>query len=389
MENMNTNISNGLVKNKKKAITLFISTFLFLGAVAPGCPFGGASAVPKDGGVFKSQDGGLTWQAKNNLIPPEGSKATAMDISSLNILSIGVDPADDNIVYAGSDSNGLFRTTDAGENWEIYNGQNLRANETIYDIAIDIKDSKNIYIAGVTAANKGRLLKSTDAGANWEETYVTLASADLVNKIRIDNYNTSIVYIGTSSGAVLQSTDYGRSWVLMGAGRFAGGINNFLINPRDTRILYITSLQEGLLKSTDKGVTWTSLVEKLKTKELAKFAIEPNTKIDILAIDPKNPDTVYLGFINGMLKTTDGGQTWVPINIITPPAVLPIVSLVVDPNDSRNIYYGINSQIYLSNTAGTDWFVRNLPTSRVLQIITIDPKNTKTIYAGSKLIRNR
>jgi len=374
-----------MIKNKKRALSLIVFVFLFLGTAAPQCPLFKKSTIFKDGGVFKSEDGGLTWQTKYNLIPPPGSKAKSMDIGMLNIISIAVDPADNKIVYAGSEGNGLFRTQDGGENWELYNGDNMRAGENIYDIAIDPKDTKKMYAAGLTAAAKGRVLKSEDAGLTWVETYVTLTAGDLVNKIKIDNYNTSIVYIVTSSGAVLQSTDYGRSWLLLGEGRFKGGVNNFVINPKDTRVLYITTLQEGLFKSLDKGVTWLPLNDSFKAANLKKFNLSPGVKIDILVIDPENPDTLYLGFINGMLKTLDGGKTWNPVNIITQPAVVPIVSLTIDEQDSKNIFYGINSQIYSSNNAGVDWFVRDLPTTRVLQVITLDPKKPGTVYVGTKI----
>jgi photosystem II stability/assembly factor-like uncharacterized protein len=376
----------GAVKSKTRVLFLIIFVPLFLGAGLPGCSLFGGQTAPKDGGVFKSMDGGLSWEAKNNLTPPPGSKAQKMDITGVNIISLAVDPADSGIVYAGSEGNGLLKSIDAGDNWELYTGQNMRSNENIYYIAIDSKDSKKIYVAGLSAANKGRVLKSEDGGQNWSETYVTLAAGDLVSQIKIDNYNTGVVYIATSSGGIFQSIDYGKSWTLLR--RAKGGVNNIAINPRDTRILYFTTGQEGIFKSTDRGLTWISLSE--KNESLKDLKVNLNTKFDSVVIDPQSPDNIYLGYINGLLKSTDGGSNWTPVNIITPPALLPMASMTISENNPNNIYYTINSQVYFtSNGAESDWIVRDLPTSRILQAVTVDPGNSKIIYVGSRFVAKK
>ena len=106
-------LSLGVNNSKLRALFIIIFAFLFLGTSAPGCPFFQTNEAPRDGGVFKSDDGGLTWQQKINLTPPPGSKAgTKMDISRLNILSLAVDKSDDNTVYAGSEGSGLFHSSD-------------------------------------------------------------------------------------------------------------------------------------------------------------------------------------------------------------------------------------------------------------------------------------
>lgn len=368
----------------RKLFSLIIFFVLFFGAALPGCNLFPGQQALKDGGVFKSEDGGFTWQAKTNLIPPEGNKSQKMDITGVNIFSLAVDPNDSKIIYAGTEGNGLLKSADGGDNWELYIGQNMRSNENIYSIAIDPKDTKIIYAAGLSDANKGRVLKSEDAGQNWNETYVSLGSGDLVRQIKIDNYSTAVLYIATSSGGILQSVDYGKSWTLLR--RANKGVNNVAINPRDTRILYITTDQEGVFKSIDRGFTWESIVE--KNESFQKLNIPANIKFDSIAIDPQTPDTVYLGYINGMIKTTDGGKTWSVVRVISPPALLPIAFITINQNNSNNIYYAINSQVYFTNSGvESDWVVRNIPTTRRIQSIVIDPSNSKVIYAGSRFVQ--
>lgn len=368
-----------MTKTKKRFLFLTAAVFLFLGAGFPGC---GSKAVPKDAGIFKSIDGGLTWERKVQLNIPKDAKDTLADLSNVNILSYAINPLDSKIVYAGSDANGLFRTGDEGESWERYNGAGITPQDAIYAIAIDLKNIKNMYLSGVSSYGKGRILKSEDEGVSWQEVYVTLTAGELVNKIEIDSYDTSIIYIATTSGQVFQSANYGRSWTSLN--RLSAIVDNFIISPKDTRILYMTSGQEGLSKSTDKGKIWHSINDNLTKVKAYKDRMLTGKAIDVIAVDPLDVNVIYVGFLNGMIKSTDGGNNWSQINIITPPAILPINSLVISQKDSKSIYYTIDSQIYFTNNgAESNWLVRNLPTSRVLAALTIDPNNPKIIYSGT------
>lgn len=375
-------LSCGVRNNSLRALFIIIFAFLFLGSAAPGCPFFKTNEAPRDGGVFKSDDGGLTWQQKINLTPPPGSKpGTKMDISRLNILSLAVDRNDDKIVYAGSEGSGLFRSPDQGENWEMFNNEGMPGNATIHDIAIDPKDSKKMYVADVSPEGKGRVLKSEDGGQKWEQTYINLVARDLVTDIQVDPYDSSVVYIITSADGILQSVNYGRSWTLLR--RFRKGVSNLVINPRDTRVIYVTAHEEGIFKSIDKGASWGNLIENLRS-----FEVNPGTEFKSMQIDPQNPNTLYLGYIDGMFRTDDGGNTWQKVNILTPPQVLPINSISINENNSKNIYYTINSEVYLTNSnAASNWVVRHLPTARILQGLTINQKNPNIIYVGSKIRR--
>ncbi|MBU4141731.1 hypothetical protein KKE99_02565 [Patescibacteria group bacterium] len=367
-----------MAKSKKQFIFLAAAVFLFFGAAFPGCS---SKAVPKDAGVFKSIDGGLTWERKIQIVlPPESKEKT--DLSDKDIISFGINPDDSNIVYAGSSANGLFRSKDAGENWESFNGASLTSIDTIYYIAIDRKNIKNMYLSGVSAYGKGRVMKSEDEGETWQEVYVTLTAGEIVNRIEIDLYDTSIVYITTTKGQIFQSANYGRSWTALN--RLTAVVDNFTVTPKDTRILYITSGNQGLFKSTDKGNNWLSINENLAKVAAYKARMKEKKVINVIALDPLDINVIYVGFLNGMIKSSDGGNTWSVVNIITPPAVLPMNSLVVSQKDSKSIYYTIDSQVYFTNNgAESNWLVRNLPTSRVITALTIDPNDSKTIYVGT------
>ncbi len=363
--------------HKKKALLLIISAFFFLGATAPGCIF--SSLIPKnipaDGGVFKSADNGFTWSQKFSLAN-NGSNKNSDNIAVLNVLSLAIDPRDSSIVYAGTEKNGLFRSSDAAETWQKYNNAVL-PNETIYDIAINPKDPKNIYLATATADSRGRVLKSDDEGNTWQEVYITSVQKDFIKKLKIDSYDPKVVYFGTNAGGLFRSADSGKSWSLLKW--FSGSIDNIAINPKDTRIIYATGSGDGLFKSPDKGASWQSLNGGLKD-----FEIPSRNKINALALDPANPSVIYIGSIIGILKSDNGAVSWRAAKIITPTKILPISSLIVNPSNPAKVYYSIASQIYISGDgAETNWTVRNLPTSRNIPVILVDPKNENIIYAGS------
>ncbi len=364
-----------MIKNIKKFVFLIFAVFFFMGALFSGC--GGSDKLPLDAGVFKSIDGGLTWERKVQVNYPAEVK-NKTDLSDKNIISFAINPEDSNIVYAGGEKNALYRSKDAGETWEEYIGTGLFPQEAVYSIAIDPKNVKNMYLAGISAYGKGRVLKSEDEGQSWQEVYVTLTAGELVNRIQIDYYDTSIVYITTTGGQIFQSANYGRSWTALS--RLNAVVDNFAVNQKDTRILFASSGKQGLFKSVDKGNNWQALADNLNKTEIYKKA----AVINALASDPLNQNVVYVGFLNGMLKSADGGDTWSTVNIITPPAILPMKSLVVSQTDSKSIYYTIDSQIYFTNNgAESNWLVRNLPTGRILTAVTIDPNNSKVIYAGT------
>lgn len=348
------------------------AVLLFSGALFDGCV---KTPVSVDGGVYKSVDGGLTWERKLQLIQPADTKVKA-DLSGLGISSFVINPNDSNIIYALTPGNGLYLSKDAGESWEPYNGTGISAGSVVFSLAIDPKNVKNMYLADVHPQGKGRLMKSEDEGLTWQEVYVTMTAGEYVNKIGVDSYDPSIIYITTTFGQMFKSSDYGKQWTVMN--RLTAGVTNFVVGLKDSRIIYVTSASQGLMKSTNKGVDWQSLNENLL--KIPTY----NNVINVISLDPVNPNVIYIGFANGILRSTDGGITWSPFNLITPMATAPMNSLVISQTDSKNIYYTVGTQVYFTNN-GTEstWMVRNLPTGRVLTGLTIDPKDPKVIYVGT------
>jgi len=115
-----------------------------------------AETVNNHQGVFKSVDGGKTWEQKVEI---EGKGL----IDNVKISSMIMDPNDKSILYLGTASNGLYKSENGANSWKKITDENNILSETIVinDIAVEKGNSNIIYLATLNNG-KGELLKSED-----------------------------------------------------------------------------------------------------------------------------------------------------------------------------------------------------------------------------------
>lgn len=167
-----------------------------------------ANSTPNSAGLFKSTDGGVTWNAIGASIP----------VSYVSCLTI--DPFNGSTFYAGT-SNGVFKSTDAGANWTAVNSglpdSNL-PNRPISKIAVTIlvinPSNANILYAGTST---GGVFISNDGGASWTEANVGLTNLNITALIISATRSSTTLYAGTSGAGVFKSTDGGATWQPTGA----------------------------------------------------------------------------------------------------------------------------------------------------------------------------
>jgi photosystem II stability/assembly factor-like uncharacterized protein len=281
-------------------------------------------------GVYKSEDGGATWNASTqgiranqihtSVITPNKrvmvgstcglysrpSSGTWRRINSSPVFALASAPNNDNQVYAGLDFT-LGKSRDAGENWSFLNIPSTETNK-VRDIAVDPLTPDTLYLAiYFSSGQKGEIFKSTDGG----ESILKVKSFNVpVNAIQVNPANTQVLYAGTG-------------------------------------MFYAPVAPGGVYKSTDGGETWTTL--------------GTGVIVNALALDRQNPDTLYVGcgsgagFFSGLYKTTDGGATWEEKDFGIP-AFSGIVDVKIDPLDHTKIYAATSRNgIYMSANAGTYW----------------------------------
>ncbi len=191
--------------------------------------------------------------------------------------------------------------------------------------SIAIDTLHHILYAGSVS---GGIWKSTDAGGSWNPL-TDLANNLVIGCLSLDPTNPNIIYAGTGEGyynidalrgiGVLKSTDGGGTWTVLN--NFVGAslpvvfINKIVINPLNSNTIYaaVSAVDVGVWKSTDAGASWAKLSSAGGTVSggSLKFCTD-------LVMDPTNPNVLYGSFglfnSNGIWKTTNGGTSWANIS---------------------------------------------------------------------------
>jgi len=268
------------------------------------------------GGVFKSTDGGVSWNATGSLTGIVWSLAIdPLTPTTVYAGTLGYDSFDTEPGSLG----GVYKSTDGGASWNavalIDPGPFTYCSPCGGVSALAIDPLTPTTISGVTAAMTvyfddgsflytvpGYVLKSTDGGASWSR------GLSNVSALAIDPLTPNTLYAGVydeaaNDSAVYKSTDGGASWNATGLTGVVG-VLSLAIDPLTPATLY-TGTYGGVYKSTDGGASWN--------------AIGPTGVggVLVLAIDP-TPTTLYAGTgTSGVYKSTNSGVDWRPTGPIT------------------------------------------------------------------------
>ncbi|MBU0722474.1 hypothetical protein KKA93_03400 [Patescibacteria group bacterium] len=352
----------------KKLFLLLPLTVLMLS----GCTlsFGTGSSTSSgnalDGGVFKSLNKGANWTQKA-LIQSVNAKKSFVGI---DIISLGLDPSDNKAIYAGSFENGLFYSYDGAESWQVAAGLNK---VSITNIAVDPADKCVIY---ATAGNK--VFKSDDCSRAWTQVYFDNDLKAIVSAIVIDYASSNNIFIGTSNGDIIKSSDRGASWRALA--RLDSYVGKIVISPVSSKIMFAGTTAKGISRSTDGGDKWEKLADKLE-------AFDNSNRFRDLVIAQAEKATVFLATNYGLLKSVDDGNTWLKIELLTAEKDAKIYSIAVNPNDANEIYYTTDTTFYGSSDGGKNWTSKKLPTSRVGAKLLLDPKNPAIVYLAAKQVK--
>ena len=232
------------------------------------------------GGIYRSTDGGVTFEIKNN----------GLVVPSVNTLAIH--PTTPTTLFAGTVF-GIFRSTDGGETWaEVRGGLTTGNTPNVNKIVIDPSSPQNVY-AGTL--NRG-MLKSTDGGTNWAAVnngMSSFISAPPVRAIAFDPSNTATVYAGVSGfdGVVYKSTDGGANWtnsstglmVTLNGQTFAPVVIALLVETASPSVVYAATNSFGVFKSTNGGASWAPSNAGLLNRNVVALARRAGSPATILA----------------------------------------------------------------------------------------------------------
>ncbi|MFA6391378.1 MAG: hypothetical protein WCW66_01310 [Patescibacteria group bacterium] len=319
-----------------------------------------------DGGIFRSDDSAETWLQKT-FVSQDAKKTVT--ISNVNVKTMMFHPKDKNTIYIGTESNGIWRSKDKGESWQVF-GVSTGNYSTI---SIDPLTPEIVYTA--TASS---IIKTSDDGLNWETIYLE-PRGQAIASVNVDYYEPSRLIASTLDGQIIESIDYGETWTTLNSESPLNVIvNRLYINPIDTRIVYAVSVNQGIYKSVDKGSNWT-----LVTAE-GLLAYPGSTVINWFTFTEKDPNTLYIATNYGILKSPDGGVTWQPITTLFPFGSVPISTVDVNPENLSEIYFTIGKVIHKTTDNSSTWkTIETFPSGRTITHILVDPENPGTIYTGT------
>jgi len=326
-------------------------------------------------GVFKSVDGGKTWEQRVKI--DENNR-----IDGVSITNIFMDPNNKETLYVGTKSSGLFKSENAAENWQKVEGGLLSSNAAVYDLAVEKGNSQVIYLA-VLQDGVGELLKTTNGGKEWLSSHIISQEGKAVSAVAIDPFEKNVVYIGTEQGGFLKSVNWGKEWVSIHW--FENPVRKIIFDYTNNNGVFVKT-DKTIFKSVNKGLEWSDLGKKINSKEKGgkNYGVDMS-KISSLTMDPNNPLVLYVSYLNFMLRSDDGGESWKKLNTITPSqsadgSIPQIKRVGISKVDSRIIYYGAGSALYKSEDFGESWMSYRIPIKGDVRYTLSDPENKDVLY---------
>ncbi len=349
--------------NKKLLIILLILTFFVSGCSLSVKTKEGSKASL--GGIFLSPDKGENWKQFAKVPTIKGAPGS---VASLNVSFLAIDPQDSDTVYFGSETEGLYYTNNILDGW---NHAKKLPKGKINSIVVDPLDKCTVYVA-----MKNKVYKTDDCLRAFSQVYFDNDPLVSINTIAVDHYDSNKVFIGTSRGEAIRSLDKGKSWQTVL--RTKSDVVKILANPKDSRMIFVGTDSKGLFRSVDGGEEWIALKENMdefknsyKIRDMAVYAREEESLL-------------FTASTYGILKSTDYGDTWQRIELITPEKDSTINAMVLGPKDSKEIYYVTKTTFYSSFDGGENWTTRKLPSSRDGWRLLVNFDETSIIYLGFK-----
>jgi photosystem II stability/assembly factor-like uncharacterized protein len=255
------------------------------------------------GGLWESSDNGQSWTAVNE------------NAANLSVTCITSNPFNHDIIYygtgeasgnsAGISGIGIYKSTDRGKSWELLESSSIPELSLIWDIKHSITDSNTVYVG----TNDNGLYRTTNAGDSFE---YLLFRGRAVNDMEL--YEDSTIIFASARDGIYEWHEYTEDLTLLSAG--------FSPAPSRSRRIILASCKshpnilfcqltdnqgramQGQYKSSDKGRTWTAFdgPDDIVGYNQAWYDL-------VLEVHPEDSNFLFAGGVRTAFST-DGGETW-------------------------------------------------------------------------------
>ena len=337
--------------------------------------------------IQKSPDAGATWENAISGLNAEQVRSITIDRTTVDNNPLTAEPftayaggRSERLLGTSTKDGGLYKSTDGGNSWTtIDNGiatvNGVRDMGTVRTVALDPRSCVAPPASGPCPVGGGSLRTLFAGGSGVRGINVT------------DPYRSARLYKSIDAGATWSPSEsglpLGENLPPAGSGNiaFMGGVNPIVFDPSNTQTLYIgtfislntdpavgpyPTIANGIFKSTNGGATWVHSSTGLPTQ------FGPGTSqgdVLAMAINPANPQVLYAAVVNlfstpingRVYKTTNGGANWFETS--TGIAGQDVRALLIDPNDAtgETVYAGTGGDganpggVYRSTNGGASW----------------------------------
>lgn len=331
---------------------------------------------------------------------------TTSSLAGYRILAVTIDPTNSDNIYVGTDR-GLLRSQNGGQSWRGFP-------ELTGEVNSILVHAQNTAVLFITMNNQ--LVKSDNSGLSWS----ILGDGVLNGSFRVDAHplRPDVIYVYTYSG-LFRSPDGGVTW--SGAGLpVTERVQAIAFDPSDANVMYVALInRQGLFRTDDGGQSW-SLISgtsggqgfdiyrmsidssgalfvqtragiyrttdsgqswQVNTMEEPVRSYRSRADDSGFTADGVQPNLLYHGWENSLLRSVDGGVTWEQFdNVLTGwPG-----KIMADPQQEGKLYAIANQQLYVSVNGGTTW--QDFQRGASFQRIAAHPAESSVVFG---LLRGR
>ena len=345
------------------------------------------------GGVWKTVNAGTTWTP---LFDKEASYSIgeiALDPSDVNTVWVGT--GENTGGRHNGFGDGVYRSRDGGETWE---NLGLENSDHISKIIVHPEDPNTVWVAAQgplwsKGGDRG-LFKTTDGGKTWKNklsagvwTGVTDLVIDPRNPDRLyaatwQHHRTVAAYMGGGpESGIHVSDDGGENWEKINTGLPKGNMGKIglAISPQNPDVLYaaieLDRRTGGVWRSQTKGMSWT------KMSDAVGGGTGPHYYTEVFA-SPHQFDKIYM-VSNTTQISEDGGKTWANINNEYKHVDDHAIAFRAD--DPEYILFGSDGGLYESYDSEKTWrFINNLPVTQFYKVAVDDAEPFYNVYGGTQ-----
>ncbi|MDH4101410.1 MAG: hypothetical protein OEV28_12650, partial [Nitrospirota bacterium] len=324
-----------------------------------------------------------SW-AKNNTAWADLSRG----IANPDLRVVAASPGNQDTAYAGA-SDALYKTMNGGKTWDEILSIRGTSN-TITSVVLNSVNPQTIYVG-----TRDGLYQSNDHGRNWTRIFNGVGHRESsVLSIAVNPATPKMIFIGTSAG-LFRTNDGGSNWEKSNALPSAVTVTSIAIAPSASNTIYAAT-DRGLYKSTNAGLTWEKIFaadisdgddegeQALSGMDEAEETDKAGAELTVVAVDPEDDKTLYVGSTRGVYVSEDGGLSWDMTSDIGL-AGRDIRHMAINPTETGTLYVATGNGVFRYFKTAKRWMeLYQGLTSPDIRHLAFDAFKNNTLWAATK-----